>query len=814
MKKSLFTILCLLSLHVHAQHLLSGIVTDNQDKAIPGAIIQLQGTQFVGNTDVNGKFQFKLKSGDYQLQASSLGYLHNTQKITVKADQSIRIKLAVNPVITDEITVAATRAGTSGMAVSTLSKEEIKIMNTGQDVPYLLQLLPSVVITSDAGTGIGYTGIRIRGSDQSRINVTINGIPLNDAESQQVFWVNLPDFASSTENIQVQRGVGSSTNGAAAFGGSINLLSNHTNEEAFTEITSGYGSFNSFRNTATFSTGKISNHFSVDGRLSKITSDGYVDRGSSDLKSFYLGGSYSDEKNLIRFNAFSGKEITYQSWNGIPESRYNNDRQGMQDYIDRNALSPEDAANLLNSGRTYNFFTYDNQVDNYQQDHYQLHFAHTFNSKTSFNAALHYTKGRGYYEEYKNGQDLNDYSIAPVVIDSTTITESDLIRRKWLDNDFYGVVFGITSAVSEKLTLIGGGSVNRYDGQHFGDVIWARFAGNSEIRHRYYDNDAIKDDRTVYVKGNYNFNSQLSVFGDLQYRNVAYDFIGLDPDGVGTPSSVNLNFFNPKAGFNYKTATGMEYYASIAVANKEPNRDDFTESTPNSRPKPEQLIDYEAGFRYNKNRVRLNVNGYFMQYNNQLVLNGSVNDVGNYTRINIDKSYRAGLELEAGYALSKKLAIDMNLTISRNRIDEYTEFNDAYDVDFNYIGQTTVVYNNTPIAFSPDVTGMGRLSWKANEHFTAQLINRFVGRQYLDNSGLDSRALDSYSVLDARLEYKFNVKGIKDLRMNVLVNNILGEGYASNGYTYGYIYNNQRITENFLYPQAMANFMAQLTLRF
>jgi iron complex outermembrane receptor protein len=812
---TLLLILTGLNFTTSAQIVVQGTISDAAtEKSLPGALVSCEGTQFATASDNNGNFRLQLPSEKQSIRISFIGYETFEFSAYLKSDTTLSVRLKPSGILTDEIMVSAIRSGTGGMAASSLSKEEIKKLNTGQDVPYLLQLLPSVVVTSDAGNGIGYTGIRIRGTDQSRINVTINGIPLNDAESQQVYWVNLPDFASSVDNIQVQRGVGSSTNGSAAFGGSINLLSNQQTDQPYAEVTSGLGSFQSYRNTVQFSTGRMENNFAVDGRLSKITSNGYIDRGSSDLKSFYLGGSYADDKNLIRLNVFSGKEITYQSWYGVPESRYRDDEKGMQDYIDRNFLDAEEASNLLNSGRTYNYYTYDNQVDNYQQDHYQLHYARTLSKNTSFNMALHYTKGNGYFEEYQKEQSLANYGIEPVIVGSDTIFNSNLIRRKWLDNDFYGMVFGLTSKLNDKLNITAGGSVNRYQGDHYGEVIWAAYASNSEIRERYYENDATKDDRNIYIKADYAITKKLSLFGDLQLRNVAYAFVGADPDGVGIPDDVNLTFFNPKGGFTYFIGDGKEIYGSVAVGNKEPNRDDFTESTPASRPEHESMTDYEAGFRYNRDRAKLFINGFYMDYTDQLVLTGEVNDVGNATRVNVDKSYRMGLEIEAGFAVSRQFAIDMNATFSKNQIQSFTAYDDVYNANFDFTGQQATVFKNTPIAYSPAITSMGRLSWKFRENITAMLIGRYVGEQHLDNTGSKDRMMDDYFVTDFRLEYKFNVKSLQEIRLNLLLNNLMSTEYTSNGYTFGYIYDGQRVTENFYYPQALINYMAQLTIRF
>lgn len=809
-----FLVLFLSLTELNAQNHLRGTVKDNSGQLLPGAVIRLEGTTFVTVTGSRGEFRLNIPNGEYTLHCTYLGYNELIRTVSVPSDSVLEILMQVNPVMTEEITVAATRTGANTMSSSVLDKQEIERLNTGRDVPYLLQLLPSVVVTSDAGNGVGYTGIRIRGTDQSRINVTINGIPLNDAESQQVYWVDLPDFASSTENIQVQRGVGSSTNGASAFGGSINLLSNKLTTEPFAQITSGYGSFNTLRNTVSFGTGQLKNNFSLEGRLSKLHSDGYVDRASSDLKSFYLSGGYSDNKTLVRLNVFSGKEITYQSWYGVPEARFKNDIQGVRDYIDRNYPDEEDAANLLNSGRTYNYYTYDNQVDDYGQDHYQLHLGHAISRNTSMNFALHYTRGKGYYEEYEKDETLADYGINDIVLSNDTISASDLIQRKWLDNHFYGAVFGITSVINSSLELTAGGGWNRYEGKHFGEVIWARYASDSEIRHRYYDNDAEKTDANGYIKATYKIKNAVSVFADAQFRNVIYSFNGFDENGNSGPDKVNLNFFNPKAGILYDIQNGMQVYLSVAVAQKEPNRDDYTESSILSRPKPEQLTDFEGGLRVRQNRLKAGINAYYMLYKDQLVLTGQVNDVGNYTRVNIDDSYRAGIEIEAGYAFSGKIALDMNATLSQNRIASFRDFTNSYDTDFNPIGQDTALYKDTPIAFSPELTGMGRLTYQLSKKINIQIIGKYVGEQFLDNTGNKSRMLDDYSVLDINMEFKTTFKNLKELRINLLLNNVTETDYAANGYTWGYNVVGERITENFYYPQALFNYMAGVTLRF
>ena len=816
MKTFIITLTFLIStLSLNAQGILQGTIVESETrKPLPGAVIRLNGTTFSTTSGISGEFILSVPAGQYTIICSYVGYEDLKKIISVPGDNPLLLEMSARAVLTEEITVASTRSGAGVMANSAIDKQEIERANTGRDVPYLLQLLPSVVVTSDAGNGIGYTGIRIRGTDQSRINVTINGIPLNDAESQQVYWVDLPDFASSTENIQIQRGAGSSTNGASAFGGSINLLSNKIASEPFAQLSSGYGSFKTFRNTVSFGSGTLGKYYSLEGRLSKLSSDGFADRASSDLRSFYLSGAYTDDKTLIRLNIFSGKEITYQSWYGVPESRYKNDHQGMKDYIDRNYLDAEDAANLLNSGRTYNYYTYDNQVDDYQQDHYQLHFGRALNKKTSLNIAFHYTRGKGFYEEFNKNASLAEFGISPVILTNDTVSSSDLIGRKWLDNHFYGTVAGLTSEVSETVTIAAGGGWNRYEGKHFGEVIWSQFASDSDIRHRYYENDADKNDVNAYLKATWKLFKAFSVFADAQFRNVQYHFEGPDANGNTGPEEVALNFFNPKGGITYEAGKGRQLYLSVAVAQKEPNRDDYTGSSALSRPKAEKLTDFEGGFRMRRNRIQLGLNAFYMLYKDQLVLTGEVNDVGNYTRINIDDSYRTGLEIEAGYSISKRFAVDMNMTFSRNRIRLFREYTNSYDADFNSQGQDTIVFKNTPIAFSPELTGMVRLTCQLTDQFNIQISGKHVSQQYMDNTGTSNRLLDAYTFADANLEFKTSLKGLKELRIFAQVINLFDTGYASNGYTWGYNYNGNRVTENFYFPQAARNYMTGVTLRF
>lgn len=797
-----------------AQSTISGIVTNRNDEPLPGAFIRILTTPFQTVSNNKGGFSISAQQEKtYTLQFRFIGY-HDTLIIVTAPQTNLRIRLRPLNFVSNEVIVHATRAGqNSGLTQSTLTKEEIEKLNTGQDLPYLLQLLPSAVMTSDAGNGIGYTGIRIRGSDASRVNVSVNGIPVNDAESQLVYWVNMPDFASSAQDIQVQRGAGTSVNGAGAFGGTINILTQDKNDTAYAQTTAGYGSFNTLRNNISFGSGNISNHYFFDGRLSRISSDGYIDRATSDLKSFYLSGGYYDKNNLLRMNVFSGKEVTYQSWNGTPESRVNGNQQEMLDYSIRNGLSEDETNNLLNSGRTYNYYTYDNQVDNYQQDHYQLLYSRALPKNWVANIALHATKGGGYYEEYKSGESLLAYGIDPVILNDTTFDATDLIRRRWLDNWFYGATWSINGDIHSKLHFTWGGGWNKYDGDHFGEVIWARYASTSEIRHRYYDNNAEKTDFNTFVKAGFQFGTSTAVFADLQYRSVNYLFTGPDALGNPAPQDAALSFFNPKAGISHRMKNAA-FYASAAVAQREPNRDDYTETTRQSRPNPEMMIDYEAGVKYASRKINAGVNCYYMDYYDQLVLNGKINDVGSYTRVNIDRSYRMGAEIEAAWMMVNNLTLKGNLTISDNRIKEFVEYTDVYDVDFNYLGQETDTFKNTTIAFSPSLTSAVQLSYTPFTSTEISLIARHVSAQYLDNTENSERTIPAYTVADLRLSFTPKVKWCKKLRIDLLVNNLFSTMYSSNGYTFGYIYDNARTQEDFFYPQATINYMAQLSLRF
>jgi len=698
---------------------------------------------------------------------------------------------------------------------TTVNKTALNSKNFGQDMPTLLEFTPSVVTTSDAGAGIGYSGLRIRGVDASRINVTINGVPVNDPESHDVYWVNMPDLVGSIENMQVQRGVGSSTNGAAAFGASVNIKTNDLRPQPAARIDFSGGSFGTLRGTLQASTGLLNNRFSLDARLSEIRSGGYLDRASADLRSLALTATYLTPKSIWKAVVLNGAERTYQAWYGTPESRYRSDEQGMLDYAARNGLSDAETQNLLQSGRTYNYYTYANQVDNYNQDNYQLHFIHRFSSKLDLNLAAHYTYGRGYYEEYRNQDELSDYGLAPVVVGTDSILSSDLIRRRWLDNHFIGIVYGLNYQLKPNWKLTLGGAANRYTGLHFGEIIWAQFASNSQIYERYYDNEANKSELSTYLKSNYTQNGwDLQL--DLQYRGIAYSFLGVDQvSGVlsDVTQNVQYHFFNPKMAF-VKTLGSNKLFGSIGIANREPVRRDFRESTPENRPLSERMYDAELAYRLAYKRWTAQANLFLMYYQDQLVLTGQINDVGGYTRTNVDQSYRAGLELEFAYQMTEKWRLQGATTLSQNKIMNFVEYVDVYLDEAPYYTQVQIDHGTTDLAFSPNFIHTLGLQYQPTAALSLALQSKYVARQYLDNTSNVARSLDPFTFTNFICNYKVKQNFAKEMEIGLLVNNLFNALYANNGYTFSYQYGGLTTTENFYYPQAGRHFLLKMNIQF
>ncbi|MEO5569847.1 MAG: TonB-dependent receptor [Bacteroidia bacterium] len=813
MKKIYFLILMLLPCFVFAQISISGIVKDSSTgKLLPGASLMIENSFLTSVSDNDGKFILKnIKTGKNKITVSYIGYQTAEKEIDAKEYTTVDFALAKSTVLADEVIISATRANEkSAMAYKNLDKSEIEKRNFGQDVPFILAMTPSVVVTSDAGNGVGYTGIRIRGSDATRINVTINNVPINDAESQQLYWVDLPDIASSIDNLQIQRGIGTSTNGAGAFGGSINIQTNQLRSEPYLEGNYTAGSFGTLKNNILFGTGLLNNHWTFDARLSKINSDGYVDRGTSDLKSIYISEGYYGKKSIIRLNIFSGKETTYQSWFGTPESRINNDVQGMNDYVQRNYLDAEDSLNLLTSGRTYNYYTYKNQVDDYQQDNYQLHYSLALNDNITFNTSLHYTKGKGYYEEYKKQDYFANYGLPDAIIVNDTVTSTSLVRRKWLDNDFYGVTYSLNYDSHKKISATLGGGWNQYAGDHFDEIISAQYFPFLEFPYRYETNSALKTDFNIFGKVIYDLSSKTNLFADLQYRKIGYAFSGFDQNLNYVPQNVELNFANPKLGINWKLNNEQSTYISISIGNKEPSRDDYVDSSPLSRPAAENMQDMECGYRLQKNNFAVTFNYYFMNYKNQLVVTGKVNDVGNYTRTNVDKSYREGIEAEVKWQPINKINLAANATYSRNKIKIFNQYIDNYDDGT----QLEKKFSNTDIAFSSCIIAAADISYVTLKHLTVHFITKYVGKQYLDNTSDHTKKLKPYSISDLQLGYILKTKLIKEIGFGILANNIFSHLYESNGYTYSYIYGAKEIAENYYYPQSGINILGQISLKF
>lgn len=813
MKKILLTALTVLVLPiwVFAQMTVSGKITGSTSAtALEGATVRMESKTVIAGKD--GRYSLELpKPGTYMIRVSFLGFKTISETLNIRTSTTHNFTLEPQSIITDVVFVSSTRAGEeSASTFKTIGKADLEKNNFGQDLPFLLDNTPGVVVTSDAGAGVGYTGIRIRGSDATRVNVTLNGIPYNDSESQGTFWVNMPDFASSVQSIQVQRGVGTSTNGAGAFGGSLNILTETPSRQAYAELNSGYGSFNTLKNTLKLGSGLINDHFSFEGRLSRIQSDGFVDRGASTLKSFFVSVTYQDTRNLLRMNAFSGTERTYQSWNGVPESRLLGDVAGMNDYISRNGLNTRDADNLLSSGsRTYNSFLYKDQTDNYTQNHYQLIYASQLSDKLTLNAALHYTQGAGYYEESKDNQKLANYGLSPVTVGGTTITRTNLIRRRWLDNDFYGMTYGLTySGAKSNFTL--GGALNRYSGDHFGQVIYADFGSNGNNDRHYYDNTGKKTDFNTFAKWSVLITPQLRFYADLQFRHVNYTVAGTEKNLNMLEVSEASNFFNPKAGISYAINEQSNVYASFSVAKKEPNRDDYINVNPGVLPLPEQLRDAEAGYRIRSGKINAGANGYFMDYKNQLVVTGKINDVGEYFRQNVPESYRLGVELDGGVQITPELLLNVNAAFSRNKLRNFTEYTDDYDNG----GQVAETFARPDISFSPNVIVGGELVYTILKNLPISFQSKYIGHQFLDNTENAARSLNAYWVSNLTLGYDFSFAGIKNMNVGMQINNIFNEKYESNGYSFGYFSGGQRTTENFYFPQAGTNVMLRLNVRF
>lgn len=825
MKKLLLAGLALLlSTFVFSQKI-TGKITDSAGSPLPGASVWLLETREGTVANEQGAFVLNLEeSGSYTLRVSFVGYEEMTRLVEIPGPEPLLITLETSDNLLRELTVTAVRAGEkSPFTYANVSSEDLQARNLGQDVPYLLDATPSVVVTSDAGAGVGYTGIRIRGSDASRINVTINGVPLNDAESQGVFWVDLPDVAASTESIQIQRGVGTSTNGGGAFGASINLNTSELQVNPYGELASTIGSFGTYKASIKLGSGLFGKNaetnqtgFTLDARGSLINSDGYIDRASSELRSAYFSPAYIGKNFTLRGIVLHGDEVTYQAWYGVPAQ-----------YIGVDSLRTYNPAGTEKPGRPY-----DNEVDDYRQTHYQLIYNQQLSRNWHFNLTGHYTRGIGFYEQYKAEEYLGSYGIF-----TDTPLASDLVRRRWLDNHFFGGI-GSANFVSDnkRLDITIGGAANRYLGDHYGTIHDVLLYNPPTHDHRYYDDEGKKTDANVFSKVQYRLTPGLFGFLDLQSRRVIYDVSTVidpfDPDNTYTRvSNADYLFFNPKAGLFYEANENVSVYASFAVAQKEPNRNDFTDAPEGQVPKPERLYNTEAGLKYSDQRVAIGFNFYHMYYRDQLVLTGNINDTGAPIRINVPNSYRMGVELAAKTQLGKHLVADANATFSDNKIKAFTEYVDNWDSG----EQAAFERDDTDIAFSPSLVAFGRLTWGASQNFaqdglglTVALAGKHVGKQFMDNTSNENTLLPAYSTFEVQVRYVLRPSFCEELSFNLLVQNLLDTRYSSNAWTYRYLSSEdytsfdpytRREEGNFYnltgyFPQAGRNFLLGLTARF
>lgn len=792
-----FLLLCLLPCLSFAQGEICGTVRESLTSApVPGAVIRIRNSFLFAVTGPDGIFRIHgLHNNSATLEISHIGFEEVELTISVP-DTTLNIRLTPRVYLSEEITVTALRTPErSPFAYTTIRPEELNNLNLGQDIPELLNNQPSVVTTSDAGNGVGYSALRIRGSDATRINVTLNGIPVNDAESHQVYWVDIPDLASSVDNIQIQRGLGTSTNGAGALGGSINILTGSFRQEPSGEISSSFGSFNTRKNTVRFSTGLLNKKFSMEGRISSIHSDGYIDRATSSLQSISLSGGYAGKKDILRAILLKGHEKTYQAWYGVPQDSLESNRTFNPAGMYRDSLG--------------NLRYYENQTDNYSQDYYQLFYSHAFSHYCNLNLGLFLTRGKGYYEEYRENDDVKDYGLMDFISGTDTIRITDLIRQRWLDNYFYGFTWSFNYERSG-FSIHSGGLLNRYDGEHYNDLLWARDLPVPLPPFRYNSDQAKKYDASIFTKIQFSLSDYFAVFADLQVRTIGYHFTGFDLPGEQVPQQVTHTFFNPKAGINWSLSNHSSVYFSVGRGGKEPVRDDYVNSSPTSRPNPEELTDLETGFRHQENKWKADLNLYYMDYTDQLILTGAVNDVGEYTRQNVKHSYRSGIELEGFWQPIPAWNFTGNITISSNKIKAYHEFIDDYD---NSI-QLEKLYSNTDIAFSPSLTGAYTLQWNPVKELALMISGKYTGRQFLDNTSSLSKSLPAYYIQDFRVVCTLHPRPFREVVVNAVLKNLFNETYSSNGYTYGYVSSGRMETFNYYYPQAGIHFMAGVTLGF
>ena len=808
MKRQLYFILLIafLPMIASAQFSLAGKITNQANgDALPGANIVLKGSNIATVSDTDGSYTFKrLKKGSYVVKVTFMGFKVSEKELTVSSNMKLDFRLDEEAFLTEEVIITATRAKhNTPLSFTDIDAEQINRENTGKDLPYLLTSSPSTVVTSDGGTGMGYTGIRIRGTDLTRINVTLNGVPVNDAESQNVFFVDMPDLASSVDEIQIQRGVGTSSNGAASFGASINIKTDQFRPDVYTELSSAAGSFNTFKNTLRFGSGLIKGKFAIDGRLSLLSTDGYVDRASANLRSMQFAASYYGKKDILKLFYLHGTEKTYQAWYGIPKDSLETNR----------TYNP--AGEIFDTDGNFLGF-YDNQTDNYDQTYYQLHYAHEFNPKLNLVAALFYTKGKGYYENYKNNKKLSDYGMNDTIIGNDTVSRTSLIEQKWLDNDFYGINLFLNYN-ADRLSINIGTGFNKYIGEHYGKVIWAQIARLGDYNRNWYFNTGNKTEFNIFAKANFVLTEHLNLYADLQFRTINYKIDGTDDDLRDVTQQHQYNFFNPKAGIFYEVNKNNNLYFSVGVAHREPNRSVFLDADPGQEIMPERLIDYELGYRQRSTHFSFEANLFYMDYKDQLVLTGKINNVGAPILTNVPDSYRAGIEVSTAFNFLKIIDWSLNATYSQNKIKDFTEHVDNWnywDDPDNQPYQYENELGETDISFSPDWVAGSNLRVTAFKGFSVSLVSNFVGRQYIDNTSNMERSLDPYFVNNLQLFYGISPKWIRKLEFIVSLNNIFNEQYETNAWVYRYVWEGAESELNGYFPQAGFHFTAGINLKF
>lgn len=779
-----------------------GRITDSEGNPLAGASITIENTSIGVSSDENGSYSIQhLQDGTYKVKFTFIGYETSERAIKLYGEAVLDVTLASSPFMTGEVLVNATRAGEhTPLAYSVIEKEALRKAGGAQDMPYLLRLTPSLVETSESGNGVGYTSFRIRGTDANRINVTIDGIPLNDAESQQVFWVDLPDLASSVNNIQIQRGAGTSSNGSGAFGATLSIETLNPENAPLAEVSSSYGSFNTLKNTISAGTGLLGNKFAFMMRYSDIKSDGYVDHTGSNHRSAFLSGVYRTEKSRLKANIILGEEHTGIGWWGVPKDSLATNRT----YNPAGEYTDE-------YGRIQH---YSNESDNYTQDHFQLIYSRKASEYLNINAILHYTKGKGYYEEYSPDQNLTAYNMSPFQSGSEVITTTDLIRRKWLDNDFYGLVYSANYTRNRAEFILGGG-LNKYLGDHYGTVIWMRNAGPSEKDFQWYFNNSIKTEFSIYGKLNYSLSERMRLFGDLQYRYIHYSMAGPDDDLKDLSQVHNFGFFNPKAGLFYSVTPNQDAFLSFSVANREPTRADYKEAVgdTSATPGPETLYDSELGYKLRTGKSSFSANLYAMIYKDQLVPTGQLSNVGYSIMTNVGKSYRIGVELSASVHLSDFLQWNSNLTLSSNKIRNFVEYYTDYntsDWSSQYLSRNLGLVD---IAYSPSLIWTSDLGFEKGV-FGIHLVSKYVGRQYFDNTKSDDRSIDPYFVNNLRLNFSPKVRSLKQVDLELYINNFLNRFYENNAYGGNWYENGTEKTWSYYFPQAGINYMLRLGLRF